>query len=154
MTDQTPLEISIGGIVDNPSESDTAYILHGLTHLKQRYDISRMFLQGFLRRYVADKKYDLVRRFHTWVKHCDKETCDSCLHVGDFGVIGDWMAWKTYNDDLMRGFTYTWQDLLEEVVDRGEDGDFTDESPIMGVTGVEFQEILIEQNFGHFTHDW
>ncbi len=143
--------------MDRPTETlegAVHLITSTLAKLKCEYNRQRESFQYQLRRYVTDTQYSLARRFMVWATYCDKDTHDSCLHTGDFGLIGDWMHYQALEDDLRRGVVYTWRDLLEEIVDRNENEYEKYGNPIENLTVEEFKEILIKQNFGHFTHDW
>jgi hypothetical protein len=94
-------------------------------------------VQQTLRQYVTDKSFPIEDRFRVWSKYCEKEHETWVIHRGEFGIIGDMVAdCEPY--EYIRGKTYTWDWFYDNI-----DSDVKD-----------FEETLIETNFGSFVNDW
>lgn len=115
--------------------------------------------QQRLRKYVTDKKYPLEDRFRIWSEYCEKEHQRWIINESEFGCLG-----KIIDDQALfadywcenRYRTYTWQNFWEKIQEYFTGDKWAkNEDALQYVSSLEeFQETLINTNFGSFVYDW
>jgi len=107
--------------------------------------------QSLLREYVVSKQYPIGDRFEVWSEWCKKKEIGWIIHETTMPLLG-----KLVDDNEPQYYDryqdYDWRFFLE--VFTTDDNEAAELRERYGVTVDDVKELLIEQNFGSYTHDW